>query len=447
MLRRLSDGTLAFSHPQPKPDHAGQRPGANAGDLTNESSTAKIATFAYDFSHMPIHTETQATTQPNLTVSAPQDVYEQEADRVADHVMCIPEPELQSISTVSEEQPESKAEQPIPAHSQTSGAKQNTAGDAPPVVKDLLSSPGRPLERRTRRFFESRLGHDFSAVRIHTDARAADSARSVNALAYTYGQNVFFGTGQYAPETVHGRQTLAHELAHVVQQRKNENPVGLNGVGLTHCPAHIQPKLALTGKAADVARVVAIMNAGLGPINEARVNKAGEVEIVPSGQQGPPTRENQFFTDKLQSIVAESGTTTVGVTSGGMPIVGSYELSQIDIADIEQLGIGKPGWDARAALLHELAEQREKQLGAKPEQRAYGSATSGAHGKGLAAELGMLGAILESDTGLVGATANPNGTMNGTRTVVFKYPDGTRYRVEVTLDHNNITDVKRTKLP
>jgi hypothetical protein len=59
----------------------------------------------------------------------------------------------------------------------------------------------------------------------------------------------------------------------------------------------------------------------------------------------------------------------------------------------------------------------------------------------------MIGAELESDTGLVGGTRNPDGTIDGTRTVVFKYPDGTRYRVEVTLSHSNITGVTRTKLP
>lgn len=87
------------------------------------------------------------------------------------------------------------------------------------------------------------------------------------------------------------------------------------------------------------------------------------IEIVESGNQGPPTREQQFFTQRLRSLVGEAGTTKVNVTSGGTPIVGSYALSQIDIADIEALGIGQPGWDARAALLHELVEQRERQLG------------------------------------------------------------------------------------
>ena len=66
---------------------------------------------------------------------------------------------------------------------------------------------------------EPRFGHDFSGVRVHTDARAAESAWSVNALAYTVGRDVVFGTGQYAPGTSGGRRLLAHELTHVVQQQ------------------------------------------------------------------------------------------------------------------------------------------------------------------------------------------------------------------------------------
>jgi hypothetical protein len=69
-----------------------------------------------------------------------------------------------------------------------------------------------------RAFFDRRFGHDFSAVRIHADARAGDSARAVSALAYSVGRHVVFGHGRYAPETASGRRLLAHELAHVVEQ-------------------------------------------------------------------------------------------------------------------------------------------------------------------------------------------------------------------------------------
>lgn len=88
----------------------------------------------------------------------------------------------------------------------------------PPIVHDVLSSAGQPLDAGARAFMEPRFGFDFSGVRVHTDARAAESAQSVNALAYTVGRNVVFGAGQYAPATSEGKRLVAHELTHVVQQ-------------------------------------------------------------------------------------------------------------------------------------------------------------------------------------------------------------------------------------
>ncbi len=91
-------------------------------------------------------------------------------------------------------------------------------GFAPGIVHDVLSSPGRPLDPGTRTFMEPRFGRDFSRVRIHVDGHAAESARSVNALAYTVGQDLVFAQGRYAPGTSQGMRLLAHELAHTVQQ-------------------------------------------------------------------------------------------------------------------------------------------------------------------------------------------------------------------------------------
>ncbi len=89
---------------------------------------------------------------------------------------------------------------------------------APDSVRDALGRPGQPLDAATRAFMEPRFGHDFSSVRVHADTKAAESAQAVNALAYTMGRDVVFGAGQYAPAIASGRQLLAHELAHVVQQ-------------------------------------------------------------------------------------------------------------------------------------------------------------------------------------------------------------------------------------
>ncbi len=88
----------------------------------------------------------------------------------------------------------------------------------PPIVHEVLRSPGQPLDPATRAFMEPRFGHDFSRVRVHTDAKAAQSARAVNALAYTVGRNVVFGASLYAPGTSNKQRLLTHELTHVVQQ-------------------------------------------------------------------------------------------------------------------------------------------------------------------------------------------------------------------------------------
>jgi hypothetical protein len=92
----------------------------------------------------------------------------------------------------------------------------------PPIVNQVVRSSGQPLDAETRAFFEPRFGRGFSQVRVHNNSRAAESARAVNALAYTVGKNIVFDAGQYAPTTSDGRRTLAHELTHVAQQ--NEAP-------------------------------------------------------------------------------------------------------------------------------------------------------------------------------------------------------------------------------
>ncbi|HEY6446738.1 MAG TPA: DUF4157 domain-containing protein [Acidobacteriaceae bacterium] len=91
-------------------------------------------------------------------------------------------------------------------------------------VGEGLHSPSHRLDRRTQSDMEPRFGFDFSHVRVHTGARAAASARSMNALAYTVGSDVVFGSGQYAPHSGEGRRLLAHELTHVVQQSGQGQP-------------------------------------------------------------------------------------------------------------------------------------------------------------------------------------------------------------------------------
>jgi Domain of unknown function (DUF4157) len=93
-----------------------------------------------------------------------------------------------------------------------------------PVLDLIRSGGGRPLDPSLRTFMEGRLGHDLGSVRVHTGGAAAASARSVNADAYTVGENIVFQDHAYRPGTDAGRRILAHELAHVIQQRSGPVP-------------------------------------------------------------------------------------------------------------------------------------------------------------------------------------------------------------------------------
>ncbi len=104
---------------------------------------------------------------------------------------------------------------------------------APQAVHDALNSAGQPLDSATRAFMEPRLGKDLGGVRIHTGPHAAESTRSVEAHAYTVGQDIFFGSGNYRPHTSEGRRLLAHELGHAVQQSGG-------GPGLTSAAPAVQ---------------------------------------------------------------------------------------------------------------------------------------------------------------------------------------------------------------
>jgi uncharacterized protein DUF4157 len=157
--------------------------------------------------------------QTKLTIGAPHDSYEQEAGRVADPVMRMPEPSLQKKCAGCEEDDKLN----VRKKSETSSAPISSVPDA--FVSSLET--GQPLDRATRDYFEPWFGADFSHVRVHAGRRASESASSINARAYTLGSKVVFGAGQYRPETGEGKRLIAHELTHVVQQSSAEGwPAG-----------------------------------------------------------------------------------------------------------------------------------------------------------------------------------------------------------------------------
>jgi hypothetical protein len=151
--------------------------------------------------------------QKKLEISEPGDEYEREADRVAEQVTRMVPPDEE------EDKEEHCLQSSCSQTMQRNATDTNAPAEIPPIVDEVLRSPGQPLDTTTRASMEPRLGCDFSQVRVHTDIRASESARALNALAYTVGHDMVFDTGQYAPEMVKGKRLLAHELTHVMQQR------------------------------------------------------------------------------------------------------------------------------------------------------------------------------------------------------------------------------------
>ncbi len=158
--------------------------------------------------------------QPKLAVGEVDDPLEQEADRVADQVMRMADSE-HSIAAAPLQLSRKCADCDEEEHKlqkKTTGIARG-ANQAPAIVHDALRSPGQPLDAQTRAFMEPRFGRDFDHVRTHTDGLASASASAVDALAYTVGHNIVFSSNRYVPSTEAGKRLLAHELAHVVQQR------------------------------------------------------------------------------------------------------------------------------------------------------------------------------------------------------------------------------------
>lgn len=212
-----------------------RRPGEGGdegrGARPEESATPRLS---HDFGRVGVRPAAAAPLrlQAKLSVGARGDAHEQEADRVAERVADMPEPGRARECACGGGCPACKGGRRAGELLQTKPAASNdpAGSPAPPVVEEVMRSPGQPLDASTRAFMEPRFGHDFARVRVHTDARAAESARAVNALAYTVGRHVVFGAGRYAPGGGEGRRLLAHELAHVVQQGGGEGEQRLSRV-------------------------------------------------------------------------------------------------------------------------------------------------------------------------------------------------------------------------
>lgn len=154
--------------------------------------------------------------QRKFSMGAVNDPLEYEADRVADQVMSMP------LHT-------SVANSPINIQRVTT-PHSGSASKIPPSVARVLANSGHPMQTTLRQDMEQRFGQNFSQVRVHTGEVAEQSARDISARAYTIGRNIVFGSGEYTPQTRAGKQLLAHELTHVLQQ---SGGVSSSGVSVT----------------------------------------------------------------------------------------------------------------------------------------------------------------------------------------------------------------------
>jgi hypothetical protein len=230
-LKGPSARSLASSRAARSPTHTRRTPVGRATVTTTRAEVEEPEAglnadaptrFGHDLSRIPLRPPAAHGLQMKLAVGEAGDAHEQEADRLADSVMRMPEPSLQRSCKCGGECPKCLTEE---SESKGRGVQLKRAAaavaggpSAPPVVHEALRSPGRPLDSTAANFFAERFGYDFGRVRVHTDAVAARSADAMGAHAYTVGRDLVFARGRYEPGTSGGRRLLAHELAHVIQQ-------------------------------------------------------------------------------------------------------------------------------------------------------------------------------------------------------------------------------------
>jgi hypothetical protein len=227
---------------------------------------------------------------------------------------------------------------------------------APPIVHDVLRSSGQPLDAATRAYMEPRFGHDFSRVRIHTDARAAASARAVGARAYTVGRHVVLAEGNRPAIDPAPDELLAHELTHVVQQQ-NESGGDFEplSVAPTHSELEREADHCARSRLADRASTVVPTSAPLslqrqddGTIDvdlqdvtpEENQQLVGQGVNLPVAQTGQPPPV--FFCSKSVALGFSHAFFRVGGAGPGNP---TYELEHDDLG--EHCPCGFQGWPTR----------------------------------------------------------------------------------------------------
>ena len=345
--------------------------------ITN-STDFKNSAFRENFSRIPVGRGSMPLVQAQLVVGQPNDKYEQEAERVAEQVMRMPQPnglilqerdptvqhykseldqplqrqlfESEAMAPEQEEEEEEKTVQAKASSSQPlirhdlSGAngkvqrqsveneeekeeetsvqtKSNVSGQTivTPTLETQLSSGqgvGHSLPKSTRTLMESRFSQDFSHVRVHTNSPAVQMNRDLNAQAFTHGHHIYFGQGQYQPQTQSGQKLLAHELTHVVQQTGGHKVQTKSLVQLRSLPTVLPRRESPdTSPEAHPARARAAPQPSV-PLS---IPEIPEPEpVTPKQEERPETERPTSETEESRSVApAESAAPPAAPTEAG----------------------------------------------------------------------------------------------------------------------------------
>lgn len=346
-------------------------------DASLDNNTA--TRFSHDFSRIPVHDSGHSYIQPKLKVNTPGDIYEQEADRVSKQIMAMPgaehpkpiqcqsqnEDEIIQDSLLSSITPMVQRQE-----TQGEGEKEGMEDDEIVTVQPKLlqwvtrngrelesrlnnnSGSGSPMAADMRAFFEPRLQSEFSKVRVHTDSEAVRMNHELGARAFTHGRDIYFGSGQYVPNSVEGKKLFAHELTHEVQQRGvQSSPV--NSINKSVKSNFVQRQVV---PALGAAEWIALGAAGYLVAQDAVTAAAGDISytfdemegvLLPGGGSDVAQYRNQHpnanirsYTHKVATwLTDQSGVRAMGIKFGitfnyDGHAIGNISCSILDTYDV-----------------------------------------------------------------------------------------------------------------
>ncbi len=326
---------------KPVPTVTGATPFAGDGLLQRKCACGKRAGLAGDCEECQQRKFLGRTPlQKKLDINEPGDRYEQEADRIAEQI------------TNGEVAPRTDRAISNIARVQRSPLSPAATSDVPPIVHEVLSLPGQPLDQNARGFFEPRFGHDFSQVRVHADSKASESAEAVDALAYTVAPHIVFSRDHFSPNSPTGRSLIAHELAHIVQQ-------GFPGHRLQRQEAPPAPELS-SWEEGLIETAAAVSTLGMGETTRTMVKAALRGFALEVKAQAP-TKGPQVWNKVEEMITSPSEAASFvlhydwGLVKGLFsPLTGLIDLAAMGLEmPFIQLQILATTWTRREQLANE----------------------------------------------------------------------------------------------